>query len=118
MKSMRIAGALVLTLAAAAAPAAAQTGTMSEPSMALQLTPQQRTDIYQAVAKNKLRTPPPPETPVTVGAQIPPATELYALPDSIMAEAPSAKFYRYTVAQNRVIIVDPTNLKVIEVIQP
>jgi Protein of unknown function (DUF1236) len=118
MNLKRTASALVIMLAAGIAPAAAQTGTMTEPSMALQLTPQQRTDIYQAVAKNKLRTPPPPDIPVTVGAQIPPATELYALPDSIMAEAPSAKFYRYTVAQSRVIIVDPTNLKVVEVIQP
>jgi hypothetical protein len=31
---------------------------------------------------------------------------------------PSAKFYRYTIAQNRVIIVDPTNLKVVDVIRP
>jgi hypothetical protein len=117
MKQTLRAGALALMLAGIA-PAAAQTGAITEPSTALQLTPQQRTEIYQAVAQNKLRTPPPPDMPVTVGAQIPPATELYALPDSVTAEAPSAKFYRYTVAQNRVVIVDPTNLKVVDVIRP
>jgi Protein of unknown function (DUF1236) len=53
-----------------------------------------------------------------VGAQIPPVTELYALPESVTAEVPSAKFYRYTIAQNRVVIVDPTNLKVVDVIRP
>jgi hypothetical protein len=50
--------------------------------------------------------------------QIPPATELYALPESVTAESPSAKFYRYTVAQNRVVIVDPTKLTVVDVIHP
>jgi len=70
------------------------------------------------VGKNKLRTPPPPNLPVSVGAQIPPVTELYALPESVTAEVPSAKFYRYTIAQNQVVIVDPTNLKVVDVIRP
>jgi hypothetical protein len=112
------AGTVVLMLAAGIALAAAQTGAMTEPSMALELTPQQRTAIYQAVAKNQLRTPPPPDLPATVGAQIPPTTELYALPESVTAEAPSAKFYRYTVAQNRVVIVDPTKLTVVDVIHP
>jgi hypothetical protein len=116
MKPSPTTGALVLMLAASVAAAAAQTGGMTEPSMALRLTPQQRTEIYQAVSKDKLRTPPPPNTPVTVGEQIPPVTELYALPESVTADVPSARFYRYTVAQNHVLIVDPTTLKVVEVI--
>src|SRR5262249_61739658 len=98
--------------------AAAQPAGIPEPSTVLQLTAQQRTEIYQAGGSNKRRTPPPPDLPVTVGAQIPPVTELYALPESVTAEVPSAKFYRYTIAQNRVIIVDPTNLKVVDVIRP
>ena len=118
MKLNQTAGALMLTLAIGIAPGAAQTGGMTEPSMALQLTAQQRAEIYQAVGKNKPRTPPPPDMPTTVGAQIPPVTELYALPESVTAEVPAAKFYRYTVAQNRVVIVDPTNLKVVDVIRP
>ena len=118
MKLKHTAGALMLTLAMGLGPAAGQTGGITEPSTALRLTAQQRADIYEAVGKNKPRTPPPPDIPATVGAQIPPVTELYALPESVTAEVPSAKFYRYTVAQNRVIIVDPTNLKVVDVIHP
>jgi len=118
MKPKQTARALVLLLAAAMAPAAAQTGGITEPSTVLRLTPQQRSEIYAAVGKNRLRTPPPPDFPVAVGAQIPPVTELYALPESVTAEVPSAKFYRYTIAQNQVVIVDPTNLKVIDVIRP
>jgi hypothetical protein len=118
MKLKHTAGALALILAIGIVPAAAQTGGITEPSIALQLNAQQRAEIYEAVGKSKLRTPPPPDIPVTVGAQIPPVTELYALPESVTADVPSAKFYRYTVAQNRVIIVDPTNLKVVDVIRP
>ena len=118
MKRNVTASALVLLLAAGVASAAAQTAGITELSTTLQLTPQQRTEIYAAVGKNKLRTPPPPDLPVAVGAQIPPVTELYALPESVTAEVPSAKFYRYTIAQNQVVIVDPTNLKVVDVIRP
>ena len=118
MKLKQTTGALLLLLGMGLAPAVGQTAGITEPSTALQLSAQQRAQIYEAVGKNKLRTPPPPDTPVTVGAQIPPVTELYALPDVVTAEVPSAKFYRYTIAQNRVIIVDPTNLKVVDVIRP
>jgi Protein of unknown function (DUF1236) len=118
MKFKQTTGALVLSLAMGFGPAAGQTGGITEPSTALHLTAQQRTEIYQAVSRNKLRTPPPPNIPATVGAQIPPVTELYALPESVTAEVPSAKFYRYTIAQNQVIIVDPTNLTVVDVIRP
>jgi hypothetical protein len=110
--------AIVLTLLGSVDLAVAQSSSLSSPSMALELTPQQRTAVYQTVIRDKLRTPPPSNLPVTVGAQIPPATELYALPDAITADAPSAKLYKYTIAQNQVVIVDPTNLKVIDVIRP
>ncbi len=112
------AGAAILMLLGGTVLAGAQTGGTTSPSMALELTPQQRTAIYQTVIKDKLRTPPPPNLPVAVGEQIPPATELYPLPDAIAADAPSAKLYKYTIAQNQVVIVDPTNLKVIDVIRP
>jgi hypothetical protein len=118
MKVKRTTTTIALVLVAAIARAGAQTSGITEPSTALQLTAQQRTQIYQAVSKNQLRTPPPPDIPVSVGAQIPPVTELYALPEAVTAEVPSAKFYRYTIAQNRVIIVDPINLKVVDVIRP
>ena len=118
MKRNLTVGALVLFLVAGAASAAAQTGGITEQSTTLRLTAQQRAEIYAAVGKNKLRTPPPPDLPVAVGAQIPPVTELYALPESVTAEVPSAKFYRYTIAQNQVVLVDPTNLKVVDVIRP
>jgi len=116
MRAGLLAAAIVLTLLGGV-PVAAQTGGLGGPDMSLQLSAQQRTAIYQTVIKDKVRTPPPPGTPTNVGAQIPATTELYALPESVTKESPSAKFYRYTIVDNRVVIVDPTNLKVVEVIQ-
>jgi len=118
MKSGLATGAIVLMLLGGIVLAGAQTGGTGGPDMAWRLTPQQRSAIYQTVIKDKLRTPPPPNMTATVGTQIPPVTELYALPDSIVADSPSAKFYKYTVAESQVIIVDPTNMKVIDVIRP
>jgi hypothetical protein len=119
MRSWLSAGAAVLALVGGAAVASAQTGGgLGSTDMSLHLSAHQRAAVYQSVIKDKLRTPPPPGMPVTVGAQIPATTELYALPESVQHEAPSAKFYKYTIADNRVVIVDPTNMKVVDVIQP
>jgi hypothetical protein len=117
MNNRYSAGAAMLMLLGGLTCATAQTGGLGGPDMSLQLSAQQRTAIYQTVTKDKVRTPPPPGTPTNVGAQIPATTELYALPESVTKESPSAKFYRYTIVDNRVVIVDPTNLKVVEVIQ-
>src|ERR1700680_4753398 len=82
----------------------------------LQLTPEQKTIIYDAVRPGDGRVKAPGNVPVTVGAQVPPATELYFLPDSALATAPEAKSIKYTVAQNRVVLVDPTTMRVVDVI--
>src|SRR5207237_1249891 len=111
-------GAIALMLLGGAVLAVAQTGGPGGPDMSWQLTPQQRAAIYRTVIKDPLRTPPPPNMPAAVGAQIPPVTELYALPETVVADTPSAKFYRYTIAENQVVIVDPTNMTVIDVIRP
>jgi hypothetical protein len=51
-----------------------------------------------------------------VGAQVPPSTELSVLPNEALAHAPNAKNLRYTVVQNQVVLVDPTTLRVVEII--
>ena len=83
----------------------------------IELTPQQRSKLYQAVIQEKVKTPPPADATVTVGAQLPGSVELYLLPDTIAAELPVAKQYKYTVWKDQVVLVDPTNLKVVEIIR-
>jgi hypothetical protein len=83
----------------------------------IQLTPEQRHAILTAVKDAKI---PPPSNAFTVavGTQVPPSIELYALPIAALSQAPEAKLLRYTMVQNQVVLVDPTNLRVVEVIRP
>jgi hypothetical protein len=88
------------------------------PAAQLALTPEQKTVIFEAVRPTEAKVKAPGNVPATVGAQVPPATELYFLPDRALATAPEAKAIKYTVAQNRVVLVDPTTMRVVDVIPP
>src|ERR1700730_7524178 len=115
----------VLVLTASAGPVAAQqpgpmTGTSSTAttSTELQLTPQQRSEIYESVSKQKVtRTPPPAHLHVAVGGDLPASMELYDLPANVAADIPTTKLYKYTLVQNQVVIVDPTKMKVVDIIR-
>jgi hypothetical protein len=88
----------------------------TDPSQ-IQLTPEQKRAIVTAVRDVKIPAPGNAFT-VAVGAQVPPSIELYALPITALSQAPEAKLLRYTIVQNQVVLVDPTKLRVIEVIGP
>src|SRR5258708_1215828 len=62
----------------------------------LQLTVAQKTAILNAVHRENLNRLSPTNFPVSVGAPVPPSTELYDLPDSALAEVPAAKAVKYT----------------------
>jgi hypothetical protein len=81
------------------------------------LTPAQRRVIYAAVGKDKSKTANKP-FPAAVGADVPPMLKLYALPDQVLAENRSANFYEYTLVQDKVVLVDPTRMRVVDVIGP
>ncbi|HEY1983535.1 MAG TPA: DUF1236 domain-containing protein [Xanthobacteraceae bacterium] len=81
------------------------------------LTPSQRSAIYAEVAKDKSKASPKNFSPVA-GADVPPMIELYTLPDEAVADVPAAKMYKYTLVENKVVLVDPTRMRVIDVIGP
>lgn len=81
------------------------------------LTPAQRNAIYAEVIKDKGKAS-PKAFPTVVGADVPPMIELYALPDDALAAVPAVKLYKYTVVENKVVVVDPTRMRVIDVIGP
>jgi hypothetical protein len=51
-----------------------------------------------------------------VGADVPPIIELHALPDHVLASNPETKLYKFTKVDDQVVLVDPTNMRVIAVI--
>ena len=83
----------------------------------LELTPVQRSAIYQAVHRDKSREA-PNRFATRIGADVPPMIELYALPDEVIADNPVAKLYKFTCVDEQVVLVDPTKMRVVAVIGP
>jgi hypothetical protein len=119
MRSHLRRAAIAIMLVGSSGLATAQTSGMSPSSGGLELTSQQRAEIFRIVIrdKDKVKLPPATNPPAIVGAEMPPSMELYMLPDNIGTEVPEAKLYKYTIVQNQVIIVDPTTMKIIDVIR-
>jgi hypothetical protein len=61
----------------------------------LELTPAQRSAIYQEVHKDTSKVA-PSRFATHVGADVPPTVDLYPLPDDIQANSPETKFYKFT----------------------
>lgn len=104
----------------------AQTGAGEAPSslgsgggeqQKLALTPAQRRAIYATVGNDKSKSA-KPQFAARVGADVPPMIELYTLPERVLAENEAAKLYEYTIVQDKVVVVDPTRMRVIDVIGP
>ena len=118
-------GTVALVCAAGPQHADAQTGALDNALPAfngsseqkLVFTPAERRSIYSAVTKDR-RKAPQGRFPAVIGADVPPMIELDPLPDEAVANNPTAKFYEYTMVQDRVVLVDPTKMRVVDVIGP
>ena len=93
------------------------TGVSGAIEQKLILSQAQRTAIYDQVSKDKNKVAPKDFSPV-IGADVPPMIELYALPDDAVAGVPAAKLYKYTMVENKVVLVDPTKMRIVDVIGP
>jgi Protein of unknown function (DUF1236) len=83
----------------------------------LELTPAQRSAIYQAVHQDKSKVA-PSRFVARIGGDVPPMIELYTLPDEVLADNPVAKLYKFTRVDDQVVLVDPTKMRVVAVIGP
>jgi hypothetical protein len=90
----------------------------ADPTAPLALTPAEKVAIAEAVRQDKAKPDisAAPKSPVAIGAQLPPSIALRILPDAALARAPAAKTVQYTVIGNQVILVDPTNMRVVDII--
>jgi hypothetical protein len=83
----------------------------------LRLTDAQKVLIANAIRKENKSVTPPPSFVVSVGAPVPPVIELYILPDVALSQVPTAKTVKYTVVNNEIVLVDPTTMRVVDVIK-
>jgi len=86
-------------------------------SQNLELTAAQRSAIYAAVSKDRSKIS-PQRFPAVIGADVPPMINLYALPDDIVAGIPAAELYECTMVEDKVVLVDPTRMRVVDTIGP
>lgn len=116
-------GGLVLGTGAASAqigstPPAIQDGTIGsgDPLATPRLSETQRSAIADAVRRDNKAVEPSVSFVASVGAPVPPAIELYILPDRILSEVPAAKRVKYTVVKNQLLLVDPVTMRVVDII--
>jgi hypothetical protein len=110
------AGAQTISPTSPAAPGG-DSGVSGAIEQKLLISSAQRAAIYQEVSKDKSKVAPKDFSPV-IGADVPPMIELYMLPDDAVANVPAAKLYKYTMVENKVVLVDPTKMRVVDVIGP
>lgn len=91
---------------------------VADPSAPLALTPAERSAILNAVRQDQARPSAsmPANAPVSVGVQLPASIALRILPDTALAQAPATKTVQYTVIGTQVVLVDPTNMRVVDII--
>jgi len=95
----------------------ASMSTIAKPGAKLQLSAAQKTAIYKAINPSKAKIKAPASLRASVGAQVPASVQLQTLPSNAIAAAPAARSFRYTVAQNQALLVDPATKRVVEVIR-
>lgn len=83
----------------------------------LNLTAEQKSAIYQQARKDRSKTS-TIRFATNVGAEVPPMIALYPLPDNILENDPVTRFYQFTTEDDRVVLVDPTKMRVVAVIGP
>jgi hypothetical protein len=121
-RKINLSALVILTLLGGIGGAVAQTAGPDEAvtadgavSQALALTPAQKNAIYNAVVHERVRS-----SAVTVsaaiGAPVPPAVELRALPDQVAADNPWVEILKYAFVENTIVVVDPIRMRVVDVI--
>jgi hypothetical protein len=121
MKRILIAGAAVLAVLASGQILSAQTTTApaetkaapAPAQTAVVIAPEQRATIKAYVVKEKVK-PVVLKDKVIVGATLPAGVELAPVPQTW---GPSLTKYQYVYSDNRVVLVDPTGRKVVQIIE-
>jgi hypothetical protein len=80
------------------------------------LTLEQRHVIKEIVKDLKLQ-PAPADTDISIGATLPQTVKLEAIPGDIAAKVPQIKSHQFFVKDNKVVLVEPKDHKVAEVIE-
>jgi len=78
----------------------------------LVLTPQQRQTVYRTIVREPI-VPAQPTVTYRVGMRVPESARLYAVPETVGAEVPAVRTYKYMVVNDQVVLVDPATGEVV-----
>jgi hypothetical protein len=108
-----LAAALLLSSVGVAA-AAGMSATATD---SLKLTSTQEHTIWQSVSKGSTSMNAPKGFTPTIGAAVPSTVSLKALPSDIVKQVPAVQPYEYAMFNNEVLIVNPMDKKVVDIIR-
>jgi len=101
--------------AQALGPSEAHSFSMSvKPNIAL--TASQKSAIYGAVLRQRLRSTSAADIPLIVGAPIPRSAPLLALPDEAASDEDAAQFLKYAIVEGNVVLVDSISMRVVDIL--
>jgi glucose/arabinose dehydrogenase len=108
---------LFMTVFVAARPAEAQNPTQDAAAApALELSTAQRQTVFQSVSKTQKNHAAPTGFRVSVGAHVPDAIELAAMPDTLATLIPEARGFSVAMVEKQVMIVDRNSRQVVAVV--
>ena len=82
----------------------------------LQLTPAQKQTIYTSISNRPEKETAPPNFRAAVGEIVPPPIGLQPLPRTIVELMPQIKDMHYAMVTNQVLLVDPANRRIVDII--
>jgi hypothetical protein len=82
----------------------------------LKLNPDQKHTIYLSISNQQQKETAPLTFRAAVGSVVPPSVNLQALPKTIVELVPLMQDYQYAMVANQVLLVDPKNRQVVDVI--
>jgi hypothetical protein len=80
------------------------------------LTASQKSAIYGAVMRQRLRSASDADIPLIVGAPVPHSTVLLTLPDEAAGDEDAAQFLKYAIVEGNVVVVDSISMRVIDIL--
>ncbi|UFX44117.1 DUF1236 domain-containing protein [Bradyrhizobium sp. 41S5] len=89
---------------------------MSGASDTLQLTDAQQKSIWNDVSRHASNQTAPTGFDATVGTAVPSAVSTYPLPRQARRDVPAVRPYRYAMMQDKLLIVNPSDHKIADVV--
>jgi hypothetical protein len=80
------------------------------------LTVPQKSAIYGAVLRQRLRSASAADIPLIVGAPVPRSAPLLALPDEAASDEDAAQFLKYAIVEGNVVLVDSISMRVVDIL--